>query len=615
MKDYIKEATRDRQADRIEGFKGRVVEKNISDKVINRSDKIGSKGVTGAVANKYIDKAEHYRNDRGDKLLQVNDYDEDLGNEAGQKHFNATLMTPTRFVYGAYRGGQRANKSFKTAMKEGKLEKNFNKKGNLKLTRKQRLSVIGDARKSGFKSLGKGVRDAVRNHRSENDDITAHAMQGTKKGISVTKNTYRTAKVLTKTSVKVTKGGMKVVNGSIRFIKNPAQSVSRLASSVINFIGKFSAKSMVGGIMGAIGAIVPIILSVLAILAVVTAMSAITSIFSFSWVADPADMTDIHLLVSDHVVDLQAKVIVNEEEFLEQNDDGNTTYHVKTSVYQDGVLVGDNGKYIKMPDTSEIISYLSLVDESFLFMTVKGKVQKWVDEMYEYESEEIKEEYEVPKYNEEQLSAKCTGWQEQGFTSESDCKGSYGSHKEKRYNVTLIQTARYKTWDKFVTDKKDTMFEDDSAFKQYGELKAYGSIMQAFVVPPVDGWRESISSPFGYRMNPFKDSEEVITYHSGLDFAKPEGTPIYAGISGTVEVYPFDENGLGNGVAVKNSRYTIKYGHCYTIDVTDGQEVTKGDVIATVGNTGLSTGPHLHLMVIDSKTNKQLNPMFHIIKD
>lgn len=85
--------------------------------------------------------------------------------------------------------------------------------------------------------------------------------------------------------------------------------------------------------------------------------------------------------------------------------------------------------------------------------------------------------------------------------------------------------------------------------------------------------------------------------HAGLDFAGPVGTPIRTVGDGTV-TFAGQQQGYGNKVEVTLTDGTVLYfGHLHTIAVTDGQTVSAGQVIATLGNSGRSTGPHLHFEV------------------
>ncbi|XDD43934.1 M23 family metallopeptidase [Leptospira sp. WS60.C2] len=105
-----------------------------------------------------------------------------------------------------------------------------------------------------------------------------------------------------------------------------------------------------------------------------------------------------------------------------------------------------------------------------------------------------------------------------------------------------------------------------------------------------------VTSTFGYRSDPF-GILPVGEYHSGIDFAAGEGTPIYATGPGTIAV-DTAVGGLGKSVRInhENGFFTL-YGHCSQILVNPGDRVKRGDKIALVGQTGKATGAHVHYEV------------------
>lgn len=104
------------------------------------------------------------------------------------------------------------------------------------------------------------------------------------------------------------------------------------------------------------------------------------------------------------------------------------------------------------------------------------------------------------------------------------------------------------------------------------------------------------------------DTSEIQTYHGATDFAAPLGTELLAACDGTVESagYTWD---AGNFLAIRvNEDITYKYMHLDSISVNEGDTVKAGDVVATVGSTGRSTGPHLHLeLMIEGEYVDPLN--------
>ncbi len=133
-------------------------------------------------------------------------------------------------------------------------------------------------------------------------------------------------------------------------------------------------------------------------------------------------------------------------------------------------------------------------------------------------------------------------------------------------------------------------------FKDKNDLGYYDlngkSIVKALMKTPINGAR--LSSPFGNRKHPILGFTK---HHNGTDFAAPTGTPIMASGSGTVITAGWCGNG-GNCVRIRhNSSYTTGYGHLSKFATKIGRKVRQGQIIGYVGNTGMSTGPHLHYTV------------------
>jgi murein DD-endopeptidase MepM/ murein hydrolase activator NlpD len=124
---------------------------------------------------------------------------------------------------------------------------------------------------------------------------------------------------------------------------------------------------------------------------------------------------------------------------------------------------------------------------------------------------------------------------------------------------------------------------------------------QISLVYPVMGPR--MSSDFGLRNHPIRKHR---AHHHGVDLAAPQGAPIRVIAAGQV-VYADPLGGYGKVVVVKHaSGLTSHYGHCQSIGVSIGQIVKPGDILGTVGSTGLSTGPHLHFEI--RQDGKPQNP-------
>lgn len=123
------------------------------------------------------------------------------------------------------------------------------------------------------------------------------------------------------------------------------------------------------------------------------------------------------------------------------------------------------------------------------------------------------------------------------------------------------------------------------------------AVRQIPSVQPVDnGKLTGMVASFGRRVHPFY---KVLRMHTGVDYALPVGSPVYATADGTVRTIKRSERGYGNMIVVEHGTlYSTSYAHLEKINVRQGQSVCRGDVIGEVGNTGLSMVPHLHYEVL-----------------
>ncbi|NKN32369.1 M23 family metallopeptidase [Marichromatium bheemlicum] len=118
-----------------------------------------------------------------------------------------------------------------------------------------------------------------------------------------------------------------------------------------------------------------------------------------------------------------------------------------------------------------------------------------------------------------------------------------------------------------------------------------------------------ITSNFGYRVHP---TRKVRLFHSGVDFASPRGTPIAAAADGVV-TFSGRRNGYGRVVDIRHvDGLVTRYAHNSKNLVEEGQLVRKGQKIATVGSSGVATGPHVHFEVL--KDGEPVDPMGYLGK-
>ncbi len=121
-------------------------------------------------------------------------------------------------------------------------------------------------------------------------------------------------------------------------------------------------------------------------------------------------------------------------------------------------------------------------------------------------------------------------------------------------------------------------------------LDVGANIKSSFTLPVIG----SVSSSYGYRADPITGK---IAAHNGLDIAANEGSEIYAVLNGTVELANYTNGDYGNYVIINHGNFKTLYGHCKELKVKVGDTVLAGQVIATCGSTGRSTGPHLHFEI------------------
>jgi hypothetical protein len=121
----------------------------------------------------------------------------------------------------------------------------------------------------------------------------------------------------------------------------------------------------------------------------------------------------------------------------------------------------------------------------------------------------------------------------------------------------------------------------------------------------------ALASGFGIRIHPVY---KVRKMHTGIDFAAPIGTPIYATADGKIDEVSVKFSGYGKMIIIDHGfGYKTRYAHMHEFAVRQGQNVKRGELIGYVGDTGLSTAPHLHYEVIMNGT--LINPVHYFFND
>ena len=229
-------------------------------------------------------------------------------------------------------------------------------------------------------------------------------------------------------------------------------------------------------------------------------------------------------------------------------------------------------------DPFTLISYRSIVYTEFTAADVEHEIQQLFDAMYSLTTEEVEE------------------------TRTRTGTDAEGNETEEEYTVTILRvTLTVTPLESIVAGRMDT--EQAEIFAAYTETKGG---LQVFGTPADYYWYYYISSYYGYRKNPNTGAEEL---HRGVDIAVPTGTVVYAAHDGTVTQAAYDSY-YGNYVVITDSKgYTTKYAHMDSLTVSAGQSVKKGDTVGESGNTGSSTGSHLHIECLYN--GEYYNPLFY----
>ena len=169
--------------------------------------------------------------------------------------------------------------------------------------------------------------------------------------------------------------------------------------------------------------------------------------------------------------------------------------------------------------------------------------------------------------------------------------------KKDMESISLSRTESFKGKVRENINEKDRADNQNIQIESI-ESKGFGKILW-----PVKYGK--ITSKFGNRNHPVLKS---VKFHRGVDIAVSIGTPVYSGIKGKV-TFAGRKGNYGNLVEIEgNDGIKVRYAHLNSIDVVTGQKVSDGEKVAETGNTGMSTGPHLHYeIIIDENPVNPLN--------
>ena len=266
---------------------------------------------------------------------------------------------------------------------------------------------------------------------------------------------------------------------------------------------------------------------------------------------------------------------------------------------------------------NQIISINSGYFEEEITENIEEKLMNTVNteekKLSETKAEEIAEDEKINKVEKVQGIIKITGEELAGNKGNRIIKikdtPTYINTNENLKNINGLNKKNYKSGVKEniieninvknITDNQEVQGIQNIQNENINN-KNFGKILW-----PVKSGK--ITSKFGNRNHPVLKS---VKFHRGVDIAVSLGTPVYAGIRGIV-TFAGKRGNYGNLVEIKGSDgIKVRYAHLSKIDVVAGQRVSDGEKVAETGNTGMSTGPHLHYEIIVDES--PVNPLnFH----
>ena len=227
-----------------------------------------------------------------------------------------------------------------------------------------------------------------------------------------------------------------------------------------------------------------------------------------------------------------------------------------------------------------LMAFLSSIYESYTLDEVKDMLDAIFDSLYNLELVEAIEERSRQVFNEET-----------------------GEYDEEIYYVKVLYVTLTKGDLLQILSGYLTTDDEREMFEIYTDTEG---AHQSYINPFDFDWTANISSAFGWRIHPISGQEK---FHNGVDIALPTGTNIGSCSKGVV-IKSYYSQSAGNYIVIEDeSGYRCHYMHLNERYVSVGDVVNYGDVIGTVGNTGNSTGPHLHLGV-ENEDHKWINPIF-----
>ena len=242
-----------------------------------------------------------------------------------------------------------------------------------------------------------------------------------------------------------------------------------------------------------------------------------------------------------------------------------------------------------------ISNYISMIQEKYQSTIENEKIEETQEENITEEQEHSEEETQESQ-NEESETENTEDIQENIETSVEE---NIGGPLEETINAEVVGETDSEEEIKVSFESEDTgesekLSEEEQMKKDAEEIKANINFIK-----PLTG---VITSVFGWR-NP--KSSTVSKYHTGIDIAANQGTDIISATNGKVKLAS-SKGAYGNHLKIEIGDVTLIYAHCLSLEVKEGDEIKQGQVIAKVGSTGNSTGPHLHFEI--RKEDRYVDP-------
>ncbi len=318
-------------------------------------------------------------------------------------------------------------------------------------------------------------------------------------------------------------------------------------------------------------------LSVLLIMVMVSVSSCgaifsdgISATLSGSYMSVPAEIDAADLMLSELEKDLQAEI-----DSIETDYPGYDEYRYNLAP------IGH--------DPYALISYLSAVYTEFTAADVQGEIASLFDEMYGLVLNPVTE-----------TRTRLVQSVDADGNPLCDTDGN-PVMEEEEYEVSILEATLTATALEKITSGRMDVEQKEI----YALCNQTHGLVQQFYTPLALYWYNYVSSYYGWRIHPATGQEQL---HRGVDIAVPTGTPVLAAMDGTVTAAAYDSY-YGNYVVVEENGYCTKYAHMDSLSVSAGQTVTHGDTIGTTGNTGSSTGSHLHIECLYN--GEYYNPLFY----